>query len=90
MSELDVVIGGGTVVTAADTLRVDGRIQGGKIVAVAERLADGAKVIDAGGSLMMPGGIDSHVHLAQPLGDAVMADGFESGTRSAVAGGTQP
>ncbi len=87
MSEFDVVIRGGTVVTAADTVRADVGIRGGKIVSVADRLADGARVIDAGGLLVMPGGIDSHVHLAQPSGDAVMADGFESGTRSAVAGG---
>ncbi len=36
----------------------------------------------------MPGGIDSHVHLAQPSGEGiVMADDFASGTRSALAGG---
>jgi dihydropyrimidinase len=38
--------------------------------------------------MFCPGGIDSHVHLAQPSGDGiVMADGFESGTRSALFGG---
>ena len=37
---------------------------------------------------MLPGGIDSHVHLAQPSGpDIIMADDFESGTRSAAFGG---
>ena len=36
----------------------------------------------------MPGGIDSHVHLAQnAFGGPKMADGFETGTRSAIAGG---
>lgn len=36
----------------------------------------------------MPGGIDSHVHLAQPtFGGPMMADGFETGTRSVIAGG---
>ena len=36
----------------------------------------------------LPGGIDSHVHLAQPSGPGiVMADDFESGTRSAALGG---
>ena len=35
----------------------------------------------------MPGGIDSHVHFDQPMGPGiVMADGFESGTRSAASG----
>ncbi len=88
MSEFDVVVRGGTVVTASDTVTADIGIRGGKIVAVAENLRDGAKVVDAGGLLVMPGGIDSHVHLAQPaFGGPAMADGFETGTRSAIAGG---
>ena len=88
MSEFDVVIRGGTVVTAADTIRADVGIRAGKIVNVGLDLRDGARVIDAGGLLVMPGGIDSHVHLAQPaFGGPAMADGFETGTRSAVAGG---
>ena len=38
---------------------------------------------------MLPGGIDSHVHLAQPFGDGVvMADDFVSGTRAAACGGS--
>jgi hypothetical protein len=44
--------------------------------------------IDARGKLVLPGGIDSHVHIAQPSGpDIVQADDFESGTRSAAFGG---
>jgi dihydropyrimidinase len=87
MTELDLVIRGGTVVTAADTVLADIGIARGRIVAVAQSLS-GAEEIDATGLLVMPGGIDSHVHLAQPsFGGPVMADGFESGTRSAIAGG---
>ena len=88
MADFDLVIRGGTVVTAADTVRADVGIRDGRIIAVADRLAGSARVIDAAGLLVMPGGIDSHVHLAQPSGDGiVMADGFESGTRAAIAGG---
>ena len=37
---------------------------------------------------MLPGGIDSHVHISQPSGPGiVMADDFESATRSAAFGG---
>ena len=36
MSEFDLVISGGTVVTAADTVRADVCIRDGRIVAVAE------------------------------------------------------
>lgn len=88
MATYDLVIRGGTVITAADTVKADVGIRGGKIVAVADSLADGTKSIDASGLLVMPGGIDSHVHLAQPaFGGPKMADGFETGTRSAIAGG---
>jgi dihydropyrimidinase len=88
MSEFDLVIRGGEVITAADRFRADVGVRGGKIVAVAERLAKGAREIDASSLLVMPSGIDSHVHFAQPSnGGPKMADGFESGTRSAIAGG---
>jgi dihydropyrimidinase len=88
MSEYELVIRGGKVVTAADTFRADVGVRGGKIVAIADELTDGARAIDASGLLVMPGGIDSHVHLAQPaFGGPKMADGFETGTRSAIAGG---
>ena len=88
MSEFDLIIRGGEVVTASDRFRADVGVRGGKIVAVAQTLKDGGRMIDASGLLVMPGGIDSHVHLAQPaFGGPKMADGFETGTRSAIAGG---
>lgn len=89
MDTYDLVIRGGTVVTASDTIKADVGIRDGRIVAVAESIeAPSTKVVDASGLLVMPGGIDSHVHLAQPTSDGTrMADNFESGTRSAVAGG---
>ena len=41
---------------------------------------EGAETIDATGKYVLPGGIDSHVHIAQPSGEGiVMADDFESG-----------
>ena len=87
MSDYDLIIRGGTLVTAADTVRADVGIRAGRIAAVADRIEGGGKTIDASSLLVMPGGIDSHVHLAQSSGASVMADGFESGTRSAIAGG---
>jgi dihydropyrimidinase len=88
MPDFDLIIRGGTVVTAADTVRADVGIRSGKITAVADKLTSGTRIIDASGLLVMPGGIDSHVHLAQPaFGGPRMADGFETGTRSAIAGG---
>jgi dihydropyrimidinase len=85
---LDLAIRGGTVVTASDVTRCDVGISDGRIVALAERIDGAAEEVDASGLLVLPGGIDSHVHLDQPSGEGiVMADGFESGTRSALAGG---
>ena len=89
MARLDLVISGGTVITAGDTTRCDVGVRDGRIVALAENLTGAARIVDATGLFVLPGGIDSHVHLDQPSGDGiVMADGFESGTRSAAAGGT--
>lgn len=90
MNNFDLIIRGGTVVTAADTTRADIGIREGRIVALSEHLEyPQAEVIDADGLLVMPGGVDGHVHLAQPTGDGtVMADGFDSGTRSAAVGGS--
>jgi dihydropyrimidinase len=88
MPDYDLAIRGGTVVTAADTLRADVGIRDGVIVAVAEKIEGAAKEVDASGLLVLPGGIDSHVHIAQPSGPGiVMADDFASATASAAAGG---
>lgn len=84
----DTVIRNGTVVTASDTFVSDVGIRDGRIVALAADLTDADEVIDATGLFVLPGGIDSHVHLDQPSGDGiVMADDFDSGTRSAAIGG---
>ena len=94
MTAFDLVIQGGTVVTAGDRSRCDVGIRGGKVVALAERLAGGERTIDATGRLVLPGGIDAHCHLDQPRaqglasGGAVMADDFKSGSLSAAFGGT--
>ncbi|WP_207461617.1 dihydropyrimidinase [Azospirillum sp. SYSU D00513] len=88
MADFDRVIRNGTVVTAADVSRCDIGIRDGRIVALAERIVSDAPSIDAAGRLVMPGGIDSHVHIAQDGDDGtVMADDFLSGTTSAACGG---
>jgi dihydropyrimidinase len=87
MRDFDLVIRGGTVVNATSTARCDIGILDGRIVALAENLEGGRERIDAAGLLIVPGGIDSHVHLEQPTGQAIMADDFASGSRSAAFGG---
>ena len=89
MEEFDLVIRNGTVVTAADTFACDIGIKDGRINTLSDCVAAGAKEIDATGKLVMPGGIDGHVHLSQTLPDgATWADDFTTGSRSAAGGGT--
>jgi dihydropyrimidinase len=84
----DTIITGGKLVTATDTFIADLGIRNGRIAAIADYLTDAAETIDATGLLVMPGGIDSHVHLAQHSGpEVVMADDFCSGTLAAAFGG---
>lgn len=94
MNSFDLIIRGGTVATAGDTFRSDVGIRDGKIAALGLDLTGATQTIDATGKLVLPGGIDAHCHLDQPRaeglasGGAVMADDFESGSLSAVFGGT--
>jgi len=84
----DTIIRGGTVATASDTFACDVGIAGGKVTALGQNLGPANEVVDAQGKLVLPGGIDSHVHIAQPSGPGiVMADDFASATRAAAFGG---
>lgn len=85
----DLVVRNGIVATASDTIRCDIGVSGGRIVALAEKLPQANREIDAAGRYVTPGGIDTHCHLDQPMAPPVrLADDFESGTRSAACGGT--
>ena len=92
MAAYDLILRNGTVATAADTMQCDVGIVNGRITALAAHI-DGTATeeIDATGKLVLPGGVDAHCHLDQPMPDGLrMADDFESGTRSAACGGTTP
>jgi len=84
----DLVIRGGTVVTAEKTLRADVGIEGEKIARIGQGL-EGKSVLDASGKLVMPGGVDSHCHVEQLSSMGKMcADDFYSATVAAAFGGT--
>ena len=84
----DTVIHGGTLVTASDSFPADIGIRDGRIAALAERIEGGATRIDAGGRLVMPGGIEAHCHIAQESSSGIMsADDYRSGSVSAAFGG---
>ena len=84
------LIRGGTVVNADRQFRADVLCVDGKIQAVGENLQTpaGAQVVDAGGQLVMPGGIDPHTHMQLPFMGTTTMDDFFTGTAAGMAGGT--
>lgn len=85
----ELLIRGGTLVTDTESTHADLLVRDGKIAMVGSKLPDVTTVIDASGKLVMPGGIDSHVHLQHPIDrlSIVTADDFHSGTVAAACGG---
>lgn len=86
---MSILIKNGRIITATDDYMADVFIEGETIVAVGKNLnvvAD--EVIDATGKLVMPGGIDPHVHLDMPFMGTYSSDNYETGTRAALFGGT--
>ena len=88
MSKL--LIKGGTVVNADREFRADVLCVDGVVAAVGEKLdvPAGTETLDAGGRLLLPGGIDPHTHMQLPFMGTVTRDDFFSGTAAALAGGT--
>ncbi len=85
---MDLIVKGGTLVTANEKFIADIAIENGKIKAIGKLAADtGTEIIDATDKLVMPGFIDAHVHLSLPFSGTISADTFETGTRAAAAGG---
>jgi dihydropyrimidinase len=93
---LDLIIRGGDVVTPQGVVRCDVAIKGETIAALAapETLADSAalRVIAATGKIVMPGGIDPHVHMQHPFvvpdGTVLYTQGIDQVGRAALFGGT--
>src|SRR5215831_21259795 len=92
----DLVVRNGTIVTPGHREQADVGIAGGRIAQLGGTMT-GAAEIDAGGLLVIPGGIDAHVHLmcaqftaqvaaAEP-GEPVWVDDFWTGSLAAIAGG---
>ena len=94
---LDIVVKNGQVVTPEGVGAWDIGIRGARIAAVAltgTLPTDGAKVIDAAGKIVVPGGIDPHTHLAHPVMSHPEEPGItlgpEDDTRGMAYGGTTP
>ncbi|TWW68591.1 Dihydropyrimidinase-related protein 5 [Takifugu flavidus] len=90
MGSMRILIKGGKVVNDDFTQEADVYIENGIIQQVGKELMipGGAKVIDASGKLVLPGGIDTSVHLQESFMNAAIQDDFYSGTKAALMGGT--
>ncbi len=88
MKPFDMVIRGGTVANSDETFRADIGIRDGRIVAIGRELGRAARVIDAAGKYVLPGGIEAHCHIEQESSSGIMtADDYRSGSISAAFGG---
>ncbi|MFT4628837.1 MAG: dihydropyrimidinase [Myxococcota bacterium] len=85
-----ILLRGGTVVTADAERRADVLVSGETIAAVGPDLEApaGARIIDCGGTYVMPGGIDPHTHMELPFMGTVASEDFFTGTSAGAAGGT--
>jgi dihydropyrimidinase len=93
---LDVVITGGTAVLPSGAERADIGVAGEKIAAIGtpgSLAALGGRVVDANGQIVIPGGIDPHVHCRWPMptpGQTQhnLTDGPDRVSQAALHGGT--
>ena len=86
---MSILIKNGRIITATDDYEADIYIEGETISTIGKNLNVSAdEVIDASGKLVMPGGIDPHVHLDMPFMGTYSSDNYETGTRAALFGGT--
>ena len=79
------------MVTPEATVHADVGVSDGTIAFVARPGAidvPAGRVVEAAGMLVLPGGVDPHVHFALPLSDTLSSQSFAAGSRAAAHGGT--
>ncbi len=84
------LIRNGRVITATDDYLADVLMRDGVIHAIGRQLVVGedVAVVDASGLYVLPGGVDTHVHMENVIGPTITSDTFASGTKAAAFGGT--
>src|SRR5438874_5153953 len=90
MADYDLIVRNAKIVTEDRQTEGDVAVKDGRIAAIEPGIKGKAKrEIDAAGKFVLPGGVDSHVHVEQRSGFGIMcADDFYTGTVSAAFGGT--
>lgn len=85
-----ILLKNGTVVTENGSIVADVLIDGEKIIAIGTGFSSSAdtEVVDVSGKLILPGGVDAHVHLDLPMFGTVSSDDHYTGTKAAAFGGT--
>src|SRR5690349_14158370 len=87
MSQYDLILRNGTVVTATAIQQADIGIVDGRFAAIEPQLSGTGKAeIDAQGLHIFPGVIDAHVHFNEP--GRTEWEGFATGSRALAAGGS--
>lgn len=86
---MSILIRNGRIVTASEDYVADIYIEGETVHSIGKNLPMQAdQIIDAGGKVVLPGGIDPHVHLQMPFMGTWSSDSYETGTLAALHGGT--
>ncbi len=83
----DLVIKNGNLVTHSGIHQADIGIKNGMIAEIAPAIK-GREEISAEGMLVLPGGVDPHVHLEMPTALTMTSDTWETGSKAAAFGGT--
>ncbi len=84
-----ILIKGGMLVTAEESFSADILVEGEKILQIGPNLQVAeAEVVDATGQMILPGGVDPHVHLDLPMFGTVSSDDHYTGHKAAAFGGT--
>ena len=87
---LDLIVRGGTVVTASETFQADIGVTDEKISHIAEAgsldglIGEHTRVIDAGGKYVMPGLIEPHMHVKAPFSNTIEMLDFYTASKMCI------
>src|SRR4051794_15067078 len=85
MPDADLLISGGTVVTPDGRRPANVAVRGEVIDYIGPGRPSARETVDASGLLLLPGGVDTHVHLMDP--GSTEREDFPTGTNAAAASG---